>query len=76
MTYLEYVDYLINEFSQKKADTFEMYDGLLRSKGYLDRYETDIYLGRVNDCHALADQAELVMRGILNGSICPFDPID
>jgi hypothetical protein len=76
MTYLEYVDQLINEFSLKKADTFKMYEGMLQSKGYLSRSETDIYLGRVNDCHALADRAGLVMRDILNGSICPFDPID
>jgi hypothetical protein len=76
MTYLNYIGQLVNELRSKKAETLCMYDAILNTKGYLTTLETTDYFQRINDCHALANQVEQIMLGVLDGSISASDPID
>jgi hypothetical protein len=76
MTYLKYINQLVTELKFKKAETLNMYEALLNEKGYLDTIETAVYYQHVNDCHVLANRAEQLMLGVLNGSLSAFDMID
>ena len=76
MTYLEYIDYLLNELRIKKEFALGLYNTISIIKGPLNQAETIAHLERLNHCHALADQAENILQRILDGSLCPFDPID
>jgi hypothetical protein len=76
MTYFEYINQLVTEFHDKKADAQKAYDALIQSRNYLDRSKRAAYLAQVNDCCAVADLAECLMQDILAGLISPFEPID
>jgi hypothetical protein len=76
MTYLQYCNQLVNEVRFTKANTQLMFENLKKGKCYPDHYEYRLYMKTVKDFHCLANQAEYVMRQILNGTVSLFDEID
>jgi hypothetical protein len=53
-----------------------MFENLKGDKGYLDNYELGLYMETVDDFNHLANQAEYVMKQMLNGIVSPFDEMD